>query len=243
MPGTGRVIDLDMPGAPEPASEEKMARPSSPPNEPSPKRPIKDGPTAQGIEPLAYIPPPAAVKPSMTPFGPSFPTDPSVFPLEMERPLPASGGPGAPLSLSSQLSSPPDAGSAKGGEELPLRFTIFFPVGGESLRDRFTAMLTDVAQKKARKPLQFQIVGSVPTTVTMEHSTEWIWTAKANNADCFFVLLPPDVLPDYLEGITAEAQSAGMRCFLVPQNEVGSKLLYMDFMLELMMIKRKVKWG
>ncbi|MBL0057905.1 MAG: hypothetical protein IPP35_02015 [Elusimicrobia bacterium] len=119
--------------------------------------------------------------------------------------------------------------------------TIFYPIGGEAPKDRFTSTMMEMTQKKSKKPMAFQVVNSVPTTVALEHSTEWIWTAKANGANCFFVILPPDVMIDLMEPILAEAQEAGIRCFLVPQADVGSKLLYMDLMVELMMIKRRGK--
>ena len=54
-----------------------------------------------------------------------------------------------------------------------------------------------------------------------------------------FVILPSTVSPEEMEGVAVEAQHAGMRCFLVPMTEIGSKLLYMNLMVELMLVKRK----
>lgn len=107
--------------------------------------------------------------------------------------------------------------------------------------NRFLNTLTDVAQKKSKRPTAFQVALSFPTTVALENSTEWIWKAKTSGSDLFFVVLPDGLGSELMDPLVEEAQAAGLRCFLVPQGEVGSKLLYMDLMVELMMFKRRIR--
>jgi hypothetical protein len=189
----------------------------------TPKTPHGDKPSAAGIEPMAVAHLPqahAASTPVVTPFGPAVPA------ADVEPPA------------GERTPSGPDSKTA---DDAAIRVSIFYPMGGEAARDRFTNTMMEMTQKKSKKPLAFQVINAVPTTVALENSTDWIWTAKANGANCFFVILPPDVMIDFMEPLLAEAREAGLRCFLVPQAEVGSKLLYMDLMVELMMIKRKGK--
>ena len=97
----------------------------------------------------------------------------------------------------------------------------------------------DIAQKKAKKPIFVKTVLAQSSPVSMENATEWVWTSKSAGAVCFFVILPPDMLPDFMESAITEARQAGLHCFLVPQGEIVSRLLYVDLMVELMLIKRK----
>ncbi len=124
-------------------------------------------------------------------------------------------------------------------EEQLLKAAVFFPSGVDSAMKKFLNSLTEIAQKKAKKPIFIRTVLSQVTPVNMESATEWIWTAKSAGAECFFVILPPDMLPDFMESAVTEARQAGLHCFLVPQGEIVSRLLYVDLMVELMLIKRK----
>ena len=139
---------------------------------------------------------------------------------------------------------------AAGGVELPafeadvpedqiLKAAIFFSDGAEASMRKFLKSLTDIARKKAKKPIFVKPVLAQTSTVNVESVTEWIWTTKAAGAECFFVILPPDMLPDFMESTISEARQAGLHCFLVPQGEIVSRLLYVDLMVELMLIKRK----
>ena len=104
---------------------------------------------------------------------------------------------------------------------------------------KFLTTITDIAQRKAKKPIFIQVVHSQVSPISVERSTEWIWVAKSAGADCFFVILPPDVLPDFMEVAVMEARQSGLHCFLIPQAEIVSRLLYVDLMVEIMLIKRK----
>lgn len=101
--------------------------------------------------------------------------------------------------------------------------------------------LTEMAQKKSRKPTNFVINASIATTITLDNSAEWIWKAKTSGSDIFFVVLPSGLGSDLMDPLVGEAQAAGLRCFLIPEGEINSKLLYMDLMVELMMFKRRIR--
>lgn len=122
-----------------------------------------------------------------------------------------------------------------------LRVSLFYSTGGEASRDRFMTTLTEIAQKKSRKPTTFIINASVATSITLDNSAEWIWKAKTSGSDIFFVVLPPGLGSDLMDPLVGEAHAAGLRCFLIPDAEIDSKLLYMDLMVELMMFKRRVR--
>ncbi|MBK8575379.1 MAG: hypothetical protein IPN90_06790 [Elusimicrobia bacterium] len=129
----------------------------------------------------------------------------------------------------------------KQDEAAALRISIFYPAGQEPVMDQFLKTLIDVAQKKSRRPTSFQVALSVPTAISLENSTEWIWKSKTSGSDIFFVILPEGAGIEILDPLVGEAQAAGLRCFLVPSAEVASKLLYMDLMVELMMFKRRIR--
>ncbi len=124
-------------------------------------------------------------------------------------------------------------------EDQVLRCALFYPEGAESSMQKFLSSLTDIAQKKAKKPIFVRPVLSQVTIISNDNTTEWIWSAKSAGADCFFVILPPDILPDFMETSVSEARAANLYCFLIPQNEIVSRLLYVDLMVEMMLIKRK----
>lgn len=126
-------------------------------------------------------------------------------------------------------------------EESTFLTAVFYSRGGEAPKDKFMETISEMAQKKSKKPMYFHIVHSQATTINAESAVEWIWSAKSQGAECFFVVLPPDVFPEFMENVVLEAKQAGLRCFLIPQSEIGSKLLYMDLMVELMLIKKKAR--
>lgn len=166
------------------------------------------------IKPLAFSPEPnpESEKPVVTPFGPAVVDE---EPAESKE------------------------GASPSQDEGTINIAFFFPPGCEPLRDKFIASLMELSQKKAKKPMTFNVVGAQPTTISPDHAVEWIWSSKANGADCFFVILPPSVSPESMESLVTESRQAGLRCFLVESSEVGSKLFYMNLLVELMMSKRK----
>jgi hypothetical protein len=172
------------------------------------------------IEPLAYTPP--AQLPS--------PSAPLVPP------------PVVPISAINETPPPvPVLQAIKPDDNSVLRISIFYPADQEPLMDQFLKTLIDVAQKKSKRPTAFQVAFSVPAVISLENSTEWIWKAKTSGSDIFFVILPEGLGSEIMDPVVGEAQAAGLRCFLVPQAEVASKLLYMDLMVELMMFKRRIR--
>lgn len=128
---------------------------------------------------------------------------------------------------------------AEAPEDQLLKSAVFFPPGTEGVMRKFLTSMTEIAQKKAKKPIFVKTVLAQSAAVSAENVTEWIWTTKSAGAECFFVILPPDMLPDFMESAVMEARQSGLHCFLVPQGEIVSRLLYVDLMVELMLIKRK----
>lgn len=120
-----------------------------------------------------------------------------------------------------------------------LKATIFFPAGGEASMRKFLGSLMEIAQKKAKKPIFVKTMLAQVSPIAAENVTEWIWTTKSADAECFFVILPPEMLADFMEPTVMEARQSGLHCFLIPQGEIVSRLLYVDLMVELMLIKRK----
>lgn len=171
------------------------------------------------IEPLAFTPPPPVAAPPKP---------------EIEPPAP-------PATLVEPVAPPSPPPPVKTEDNAALRISVFYPTGQEPVMNHFLATLTEVAQKKSKRPTAFQVALSVPTEVVLENSTEWIWKAKTSGSDIFFVILPEGMGSETMDPLVGEATSAGLRCFLVPQIEVGSKLLYMDLMVELMMFKRRIR--
>jgi hypothetical protein len=155
----------------------------------------------------------------------------------MPVPEPAVEAPAAPAAPTGPIEVP--SFEAEVPEDQLLKAAVFFPNGVEAATKKFLNSLTEIAQKKAKKPIFIKTVLTQVSPVSMESATEWIWTAKSAGAECFFVILPPDMLPDFMESAVTEARQAGLHCFLVPQGEIVSRLLYVDLMVELMLIKRK----
>ena len=166
---------------------------------------------------------------------------PKVEPPSPAPPPPPPPVPPKPAAPAAESPRPPAPPAPKTEDSSTLRLSIFYPTGQEAVMNRFLNTLTDVAQKKSKRPTAFQVALSFPTTVALENSTEWIWKAKTSGSDLFFVVLPDGLGSELMDPLVEEAQAAGLRCFLVPQGEVGSKLLYMDLMVELMMFKRRIR--
>lgn len=252
MPGE-IVLDIGIDDAlPLPVPE---AKPSPPRNDltailkaPPPGKPAAEPPLGVGIEPMSTTPttpgPKSPPAPTATPPPLPIPTVPPAPPTPPVAPVAAPPSPVAPPPPTPPpppVREPKVVVELKTPEDSTFKTAIFFPQGGDAPKQKFLTTIMDMAQKKSKKPMFFHIVHSQATSITSDNAVEWIWTAKAQGADCFFVILPPDILPDFMEGIVAEARQAGLRCFLIPQAEIGSKLLYMDLMVELMLIKRKPK--
>lgn len=164
-------------------------------------------------------------------FGPASAADPSLAaPAKLAGPAAPSGSPQA-------LEVP--AVEADVPEEQILKAAVFFSPGAEISVKKFLGSLTEIARKKAKKPIYVRTVLAQASEVSVENVTEWIWTTKSAGAECFFVILPPEMLADFMESTIADARQAGLHCFLVPQGEIISRLLYVDLMVELMLIKRK----
>ncbi|MBL0250965.1 MAG: hypothetical protein IPQ26_10095 [Elusimicrobia bacterium] len=190
-------------------------------------------------EPMGATHPPAAKSPAppRTPGVEPLASGPNAAPVEPVKPVVTPFGPAAILAGDSAPAKP--APVAPTPEDTALASAIFYPEGTETSRDKFVQILADIAQKKAKKPINFRWVNTQAVEIALDHAVEWIWTAKANGAECFFVILPSNVPPEEMEGVVVEAQHAGMKCFLVPMSEIGSKLLYMNLMVELMLVKKK----
>lgn len=163
----------------------------------------------------------------------------------MEPPLPleplAAPPPKSPQKTEEMTNREKGIANLKTPEESTILTAVFFSRGGDAPKDKFMETISEMAQKKSKKPMFFHIMHSQATTINPESAVEWIWAAKSHGAECFFVILPPDVFPEIMDNAVMEAKQAGLRCFLIPQSEIGSKLLYMDLMVELMLIKRKAR--
>lgn len=164
------------------------------------------------------------------------------------------GMPSAPIPMTPSVPPPPTAmgaavpappvrpistGEISGPDDAQIRAAVFFPSGGEQNKQKFLATLKEMAQKKSKKPILLTSVLEQPSPIAPNMSGDWVRAAKDVRADCFFVLLPPDILADFMETVAAEARKAGLHCFLIPIAEVGSRLLYVDLMVELMLVKKK----
>jgi len=210
--------------------------PPVPPQEPERKIVLDVAPRTPPVREPA--PPKAApVPPPPSPEPPAVPKPSAAPSLPPSSPPPASPPPVEAASVSAPL--PPAPPSPDVPPDQLLRAVFFYAEGAENQKNKFVEKLTDVAQKKAKKPLFIHPVASRATALVAAKAGEWIQTSRSSGADCFFVLLTPDVLPDFLERAANEARQSGLHCFLVPQAELESRLLYVDLMVELMLIKRK----
>jgi len=220
-----------------------MLPPSAAQEGQAPALEIMRNPITLPPQPAAPPPPPAVEPPPPPPgapggpleieldFGPAAAADPSLAaPAEVSAPA-------APSVAAQDLEVP--AVETDAPEEQILKAAIFYSPGADLTVKKFLGSLTDIARKKAKKPIYVRTVLAQASEVSVENVTEWIWTTKSAGAECFFVILPPEMLPDFMESTIADARQAGLHCFLVPQGEIVSRLLYVDLMVELMLIKRK----
>ncbi|MBP9699602.1 MAG: hypothetical protein KBD85_06245, partial [Elusimicrobia bacterium] len=243
---------VTFPGVP---SASKPAQPTAPPTAPidSPRPPAAPVPAASLTPTVSPIEkPPLSSRPEISP-APTPPAEvviekraepvlsPRVEPLaaptvKPQEPItPAVAPPSLELSPLMEIKPPPPVATSPGAnakqEEGQIQAAIFYPTEGEEWKSQFLNTLGDIALKKSKKPTHFKINASVAGPISFENSAEWIWKSKTSGADIFFVILPPHLGSDLMEPVVAEAESAGLRCFLVPQSEIQSKLLYMDLMV------------
>jgi hypothetical protein len=246
-----------VPSAPKLAPPAPTTAPIDPPHPPAPPTQTAPAPIVAPTE-RTPVPPPPEISPGLTP-SPEIIIEkraepvspPRVEPLAattaktQESPSPAVPPPSVELPPLMEIKPPlpaeTPASPAPKQEEGQIQAAIFYPAEGDEWKSKFLNTLSDIALKKSKKPTHFKINASVAGPISFENSAEWIWKSKTSGSDIFFVILPPDLGSDLMEPVVAEAESAGLRCFLVPQSEIQSKLLYMDLMVELMMFKKRIR--
>jgi hypothetical protein len=223
---------------PPPAAEEpKPLPPVKPPSVPPPVAPQLVPPATQEIiiEKRADPLPPRVEPLAATPPKPAPPAEPAPVAAEVGiESSPLKKIPTAPV-------APPATVPLPKQDDGHIQSAIFYPVEGEEWKNQFLNTLSDIALKKSKKPTHFKLTASVAGPISLDHSAEWIWKSKTSGADILFIVIPPEMGSDLMEPVVAEAESAGLRCFLVPQTEINSKLLYMDLMVELMMFKKRIR--
>lgn len=219
------------PPPPEPPKPAPVEPPKPPTPPPAPPKAAPEPPKVAPEPPRAAPPPPPVAAPAPPP-PPAPPAPPPSAPVPPAQPARA---PAAPVSADG-VGTPftPDEAVTE-----MVKTAYFFPEGGKGAAEKFASKLTDTAQKKAKKPIHLRTVLARPTAISTKESAVWIEASMAAGAECFFVLLTPDILPEYLETSVNAARQAGLQCFLIPQAEIESRLLYVDLMVELMLFKRK----
>jgi hypothetical protein len=203
---------------PAPATSEAPVLPAPPPAEPP-------APVAPPPPPLPREEPPLVIIHDGT--RPPTPPPPAAAPAP-EPPVPVAA---SPAPAPAETPTP----AADGG----LAIAVFYPPGGEVHQKAFVKTLVHVAKTKAKKPMPINTVLAQVSDMASGVGPQWISGARSAGAECFFVILPPDILAEYMESVALDARKQGMPCFFVPIAEVESKLLYVDLMVELMMMKRK----
>jgi hypothetical protein len=222
----GVVLDLGLPSLAVPAPPAKPTVPPPPPP-PAPAPPVS--PALAVREETAPPPPPSVSLPFLSEIAP-----PPPFPAARQNPPPAP----PPAAGTPKVLTPPAVEPGVPEDQL-LRAAVFYSPQADAAKQKFLSTLMDMTQKKAKKPIFLRPVLSHATTISTDNTTEWVWLARSAGADVMFVILPPDLLPDFMESIVTEARQAGLYCFLVPQAEISSRLFYVDLMVELMLVKRK----
>lgn len=233
------------PSVPPPAPPLPAVREApSPAPDPAPKPPVKPEvpPPAPARQPLPrFAPdtnlPPASTAPAQAPAPEAARPVPATPPPPVEPP-PAPTPPAAPPPAAPSA-RPAPAQAEEPFSEDDIRAAFFYPSGTEPLKEKFVKKLTEVARTKAKKPMSVRAVHSEETAITTKKSAEWIQSAKSARAECFFVLLTPETPSVYMESVISEARQAGLSCHLIAQADIDSRLLYVDLMVELMLIKRK----
>jgi len=232
-PPMGRPIQDQIVPPPNPTPLQRPA--PSPPAPPAPPSP----PT---VTPPSPVKPPPPEPPARVTPPPSSPmTNPPIErpkPLEPLKPvLPVAPSLSKPK-LVPKIKKPALPDTSTPPDQL-IKAVFFYRPDGESIFKSFLGKLKETALTKAKKPLTVQAVESNPSKISNSMGTEWISKTQAAGADCFFVMLPSDILADFLEAALLESRTARVPCFLVSESDIKSRLLYVDLMVELMFIKRK----
>jgi len=215
-------IVRDVARAPAPKAPEPP-KPAAPPASLKPELPRPPA------VPPAKAEPPAAPKPPAAPEPPKAPPPPAPSPAAAPKPAEAPKAADAPAPPK-KADVPPDQ---------LIQAVCFYAAGADAVKNQFIKQLTEVAQKKAKKPMTVQFLKSEPSGLDNKQAPAWIKTSQAAGAECAFILLTPDVLPDFLETAVIQMRQAGVHCLLIPQSDVDSRILYVDLMVELLLVKRK----
>lgn len=174
---------------------------------------------------------------------PSRPADPPVSKAVPTKPVsenpvtPAAAVPPPPQAVAPV--SPPSAPASENvSPDQIIRAACFYAPGADALKETFFAKLTEVAQKKSKKPFLIQPVLSQSTQISAKQGADWANKAKTAGAEVVFVLLPPELGPEFLEQAVVQLELAGLHGYLIVPSEIESRLLYVDLTVELMLIKR-----
>jgi hypothetical protein len=239
----------------EPKPELKSETKSELKPEPKPElslEPRQDvAPAPRSEPPQVLIPPAPAPQPPKTeefkivhdvaprPSTPKI-TEPSAPPAAPPAPkVPAAPVPASP-SVPTPVSAPPpvpDETKAAEDNELPIAF--IYPPEEDAAKEEFQKRLIGIAREKAKKPLSLIPVFSQASPVSPDISGEWIRQSKAAGAQCLFVVMGRAQIADDLEPVVEAARESGLHCFLIPPADAGSKLLYVDLMVELMLVRKR----
>ncbi len=241
--------------------QERKARtipPMVPPSPPAPKPAAPPPPPAAAMPNIGtgfaeYTSAPVSSSPSpSTPFPDVKPKAP-----EPAKPEPPASKPAAPPPVPAPASPPPPppapvappppppvptATVTPAGEKVAqdqvIRAACFYAPGADALKDTFFAKLTEVAQKKSKKPFLVQPVLAQATPISTKQGGEWAKAAKAAGAEVVFILLTPELGPEFMEQTVVQLEMSGLHGYLIIPSEIESRLLYVDLTVELMLIKR-----
>lgn len=251
------------PGKKEEKNYEILHDVARPPKAAAVEKPEKKEPPLTGKPPLEIVLPPEPAAPAPAQAAPVAPPSPAAPPPWSPAPTPAAPPPPPPATpvppapvaappvqplqvppaAASPVVAPPMPAAAPEEPQVPADQTIltvcFYSPGQEAAKDKFIKQLTEVAKKKAKKPMVIKTLLTQATPISNKQAGVWLDAARSVKAECAFILLTPDILPDFLENAVVEIRQAGVHCFLVPQSELDSRILYVDLMVELMLVKRK----
>ncbi len=208
-------------------------KPAVPPAEPPPAPEVK--PAAP--EPVFEIVRDVAPSPAPQPPRPAEPPAPKPAP---EKPAPEKTPPPAPAAVPPvpAAAAPPPAPVPAGPSDQVIRAACFYAPGAEASKDNFFAKLTEVAQKRSKKPFTVQPVLSQAAPLSAKQGAEWAGLAKTAGAEVVFILLPPQLGPEFMEQAVIQLEMSGLHGYLITPAEIESRLLYVDLTVELMLIKR-----
>jgi len=228
---------------PTPAVPEKPAESPAPPMQivrdvakPPATKPVKtvapEQPVKKQEERRPAVPPPAVPEkpaeppkpaPVSTPAQTSVP--PPVVPVKpVESPKPA-----APVSAP----EPPPAGADE------MRIACFYPAGTEEPVKKFLNRLVEVCKTKAKKPFTLNVLVSKPAKIGTILPEDLIQEMRSSGVVSLIVVLPPDILPEYMDHCVAQIKQQSINCHLVEQSDLGTQVIFIDLMVELMMERRK----